>query len=547
MATNHISETLKKSFSHWTDKQISDLTAHIFAKYGNLNKNDSDAVLVLLNTVIIEAIKTYSVENIGPGLIREMLPQQLFKLKKKEEKDSKIESQGDLKAYTNRESNGKNFDLKKYLEKLERLEKNVLRAYGLTPTEKDLFKFLILVLKREVTTISYQPIYSSNLSTDIMDETLKEIRNSGWQLSDDYFRKLLSTLREKLRNKRDDITGEMLDFIPKEEQDLQEMKELLIDLISFAPKSVTQLKAYRFTEEELEKMMWLKKLFENNGYTFEPNRFPEVYYDDFDTVKDVFTWIESGHEGTPDYLGMYIYNFEKGFIGKPCDKSKEGIIILFKDRIENYCSSSITSIDSVRFVVLMHELGHWLSHWPKKDNYNWRIGFHLPNKHTKEALAQLIAYWSCKDNPIHYQTLLKLTPKIDADPDRMAYLKANKEDLLDDGTVINTEDPYGRYWLLKDKPIIVMLNKLYQLREGWMLIDEKLMEFLISNNDELYLWIKSFKNTEANEYCHHDRNDLIRTSCIYNFSSRFSQTLFPSSGLKLIVELNKASEEWYNI
>ncbi len=141
----------------------------------------------------------------------------------------------------------------------------------------------------------------------------------------------------------------------------------------------------------------------------------------------------------------------------------------------------------------MHELGHWLSHWPKRENYNWRIGFHLDNEHTKEALAQLVAYWACTeiDSPIHLQTLLKLTPKVTADPDKLNIIQISKDAILDDGTVINTEDPYGRYWLLKGKPIVVLLNKLHQLREGWMLKDEKMMEFLVSEYENLEQWIKS--------------------------------------------------------
>ena len=57
MEKNLVSETLKKIFKHWNDKQISDLTAHIFFKYGHLNKIEENAVLDLLNKTIIVSRK----------------------------------------------------------------------------------------------------------------------------------------------------------------------------------------------------------------------------------------------------------------------------------------------------------------------------------------------------------------------------------------------------------------------------------------------------------------------------------------------------------
>jgi hypothetical protein len=55
-----------------------------------------------------------------------------------------------------------------------------------------------------------------------------------------------------------------------------------------------------------------KKLFEDNGFSFAPNRFPEVYYDDYDKVKELYPEIKSDQDGTPDYLGVYIYQFKSG-------------------------------------------------------------------------------------------------------------------------------------------------------------------------------------------------------------------------------------------
>jgi hypothetical protein len=275
-----------------------------------------------------------------------------------------------------------------------------------------------------------------------------------------------------------------------------------------------KLKSYRFSDAELNKMLWLKELFQENGFTID--RFPEVYYDDFNKVYPEKEHNSFPNEGPvdPDMLGVYRFGLEKDCIGKPCRKSTEGIIILFKDRIEHYSSNTGTDIDSVRFVVLMHELGHWLSHWPIRENYNWRIGFHLSNTHTHEALAQLIAYWVCQ-HTLHFHTLLKLTPKAHLDPDMIYMLDGRLT--LPDGTVVNPENPYGRYWEIKDKSIVEVLNKLHQLRECWMLKDGKMIEFLKSDSDNLEQWLISQGGISENDI----NLKLNGSDCIDNIPIKF--------------------------
>jgi len=243
------------------------------------------------------------------------------------------------------------------------------------------------------------------------------------------------------------------------------------------PNSEINLKAYRFSAEEISKMQWLKKLFEDNGYYFNSNRFPEVYYDEFDKSAEIFpSLLEPQHDGTPDYLGVYIDYFEAESENRACLKTKEGIIILFKDRIERILKSTA---DSIRFVVLMHELGHWLTHWAYKDGYNWRIGYHLPNKNTREALAQLIAFWASEDNPVHLDTLAYLTPK-----------RANE---LDDTAI------YGGYLKLINAPKVHILKKIHQLRELWVLSDDTMFDFLQTESFKTpYLEIKDFIMKKSN-------------------------------------------------
>jgi hypothetical protein len=227
-------------------------------------------------------------------------------------------------------------------------------------------------------------------------------------------------------------------------------------------------------------MIWLKtEVFEKNGYSFQANRFPEVYYCDFNEVKDYIS-SESWREViTPDELGVY-FDFFQPADGDPKyayfgGKSREGRIVLFKDRIEAFCSRNprLTEED-VRFVVLMHELGHWMSHWALSSGIRWVHGYHFSNSFTHEALAQLLAYWCCKGNPAQEQVLLVLSPK-------------------DDQGKIDSSKPYGAYESLKSFDEGVILQKLDQLRKFWMVTDLQMLAFLQSDMVEMAQWITATK------------------------------------------------------
>jgi hypothetical protein len=131
-----------------------------------------------------------------------------------------------------------------------------------------------------------------------------------------------------------------------------------------------KLNAYRFSAKELVKMGWLKDLFQDNGFVID--RFPEVYYDTFKNASKVYTNLEQHiNEDTPDYLGVYIFAYGDETCEEQCRSTKEGVIVLFSDRIQDFClrkqsklSESLIDIENaLREVVLYHELGHWLSHW----------------------------------------------------------------------------------------------------------------------------------------------------------------------------------------
>lgn len=232
---------------------------------------------------------------------------------------------------------------------------------------------------------------------------------------------------------------------------------------------MSELIAYRFSAEEMKKTLWLKDLFEDNGFTVE--RFPEVYYDTFEKACEVWPILKENkdEEETPDYLGCYIYNGGNSIN----DPSEEGTIILFSDRIKDFVSRKPGLTENcVRYVVLIHELGHWLSHWPCGNDLRWLYGFQLPNKRTKEALANIIAYW-CLNTDCHKKAMDILTPKL-RNPD--GFLAVIDKDSHN----INTENPYGAYYLLLRKSQKEILEKIKLLRAAFYLEDNKMMDFLQS-------------------------------------------------------------------
>jgi hypothetical protein len=344
-------------------------------------------------------------------------------------------------------------DKKSLKEKLDDFSRGIHKL-SLPPNQVRLIEEMIIICENDHKT-----------HKDFMKEVREAQANHG--VTDTNFRKLLERLKNNLRG-NDDLK-DMLSFIPK---DVQNINELIEFLLSYIPMETNKLDAYRFSSEEMKKMLWLKDLFEDNGFTVE--RFPEVYYDTFEKACEVWPFLKEKPNNedlldTPDYLGMYIYN--RGYSIK--DPSEEGIIILFSDRIRDFVSRKPGLTENcVRYVVLMHELGHWLSHWPCGNDLRWLYGFQLRNKRTKEALANIIAYW-CLDTDCHKNTMDILTPKLRT-PDGFL------ESIDKDSHNVNTENPYGAYFLLLRKSQKEILEKIKLLRAAFYLEDDKMMDFLQS-------------------------------------------------------------------
>lgn len=289
-------------------------------------------------------------------------------------------------------------------------------------------------------------------------------------------------------------------------------------------------KAYQFSEMELDSMINLRKLFSRNHYT--TDRFPEVYDGDIPArSKEEQQLIELGGEGILqlverswiDALGVYRIGPPEMNKKYSCVFTTEGNIIIDTKKIEqwveiwNRVSSEGLTVDSVRFVVLMHELGHWFSHWAISDGEKtefrqWNPGFEFPNNMTREALGNIICLWACED--------------IDDEKQRKGVLKAldaltpkNKNGDVD------ISNAYGAYKLIEGFDRSIVLEKLNTVRANWMLKDKFLFDFLKSPEKDVLKWlgerqpeIVSIEDYKRNPQLEHksvwDQGDLGKGSSI---------------------------------
>ncbi len=251
--------------------------------------------------------------------------------------------------------------------------------------------------------------------------------------------------------------------------------------------------------EEINAILQLKELFANNGFIID--RFPGIYYDNFSNCQ--LKVAEHVKEITPDYLGVYVFCSDNTDVANKL--TEEGEIILYKDRIEDFSSSNNIDVNDLRFIVLMHELGHWFSHWPFYNDKNWDWGFGVENSKTHESLAQLIAYWM-----------------IDG-------IK-NKEIILEKYlTPSDNTSPYSLYRNLIGKSKSSVLKKIVALRESFFLSDEVMYNFLISNDEEIIDYLISI-------FSH-----SFETSA--NFYKVFNDSDFPASTRDFSIEIEIGENE----
>ena len=202
-----------------------------------------------------------------------------------------------------------------------------------------------------------------------------------------------------------------------------------------------------------------------------------------------------------------VYKISENTTEPKCDcgmKINEGQIILFKDRIEKIASFIAHAenqnlnliIDTLRYIVLMHELGHWFTHWcmnfdiQKKANVNWECGYYInahasaPDKITHESLAQLICFWTTSDSNLSRKILIQ-------------YFTPSEE-----------KNEYNKYLPLIDKSKNQILSNLKIIRNLCKLMDSEKYKILKSNftnvnlffANEIYLQIKHNNRILGREY-----------------------------------------------
>lgn len=499
--SEQIHTILKKLFSTWTEDQIQkmvktiviwkrsihqedlvDLVNQTYFKLeskGKLNEPPGYFAKILENKILKKLGKKVHEESLRhPEVYQqgESLVEKKTSTRKREfiQQDWEMNEQDSFQVKNAMEIEFGAFDQLDSRQKIDGFFKVVLKHKLLSATEGKFFEAM-----KQAALSTKQAENNSNWKKVYWEEVNQILQELGIEVSSGYFRKIKERVLTQLNKKISRQGRELLSFYDMEKEHILETLLRLFASIPL-PRLSLPVPAYRFSMKELERMIWLKsEVFEKYGYSFQSNRFPEVYYCDVKEVKDFIPSHAWRDVPTPDELGVYLDFFQStdedpknAYFG---GRSREGRIVLFKDRIEAFCSRnpSFTEED-VRFVVLMHELGHWMSHWGISSGMRWVHGYHFSNSFTHEALAQLIAYWCCKGNPAQEQVLLALSPK----------------DLQ--GT-IDSSKPYGAYESLKRFDEEVILQKLDQLRKFWMVTDLQMLAFLQSDLVDMAQWIKATK------------------------------------------------------
>jgi hypothetical protein len=469
----HIKDTLEKIFPMWTKEQVQGMLRLTLA--WRKNKISEEDLFTCLHDSIETFGKEYPDQQDKPQLLVKILNNRIFaEIKKVKKRESLLVSTDDeqheeLISNDIRNAFEKEFGSVDDLASIQKIEKFcqlVNTHLALEGAKGGFFDAMVMA------SVSEEKVSASNQKKQYWKEVEQNLHKLGYPVNENYFRKLKERVLSELK-KMPTASREVLHFLDTEKVAVLQTLNRVLDAMAITVFPL--LAAYRFSSVELEKMNWLKSVFEKNGYAFKPNRFPEVYYADFKEVEDLFPEKQREEIVDPDALGYYFDFFKQVPASKEEEfwtKSEEGKIILFKDRIEAFCARNRSlSEEGVRFVVLMHELGHWMCHWAEFSGRRWIYGFQFPNRFTKEALAQLIAYWCCNGGPLHEQVLLALSPK-----DSQGKVDATKI--------------YGAYETLKRHSLVDILKKISQLRDFWMVKDQKMLEFLSSDCLDLGQWIK---------------------------------------------------------
>ena len=451
------SEEIKIFYPHWTDKEIDTVISKLWNRFYLLFTNDPSFILEIIHIGYYDVkinLKEEDTEIKISHWTKQNFIAQIANLyfngssKKEKIKMVNIDDYPNI-AFDESIAEENCYD------KLDNYYNWIIKDKILTGRE---LKFLVFIIKT-IKESNEKGNFSKILKQIALEEGFTDVN----------YRKILSELSKVMKKPENKKYKDLLlTYVNSEEDEIQQITELIINLIETQLIMKNHLQAYRFSEQEMNKMIELKGIFEKND--FKIDRFPEVYYDTYDNYLIVYNKereknqsseekkldnlfsdyenirnIKIGNEIPIDLLGVYTDFDIKG--NKV--KTKEGVIVLFKDRIETLG----LNFDYVRFVVLMHELGHWLSHFPRYDESNWENGYSSEHKKTHESFAQLIAYWAVDGNPKLEDILERLTPD-------------------------DKKDPYALYKNLTGLSKSSVLTKLIEIRKHYFLPDLILYSFL---------------------------------------------------------------------
>ncbi len=168
---------------------------------------------------------------------------------------------------------------------------------------------------------------------------------------------------------------------------------------------------YRLTYQEKALTNILLSIFYYNG--FEKRKLPKIFEsDELITIEIVNEWIKktglspddlifphnkdnvANDQDDKDNIKKYKYVIELLGMYFPATQS----ITLYTKRIEEAAKGLNVSTDALRQVVLLHEIGHWITHKLHYNRQCWEIAkYNSASTEVHEGWAQLLAWWVVKN------------------------------------------------------------------------------------------------------------------------------------------------------
>jgi len=451
---SRVIQALNSIFRDWTTEQYEDVYNYCCYKFYKLLKTDSNAILERINEAYLEINKiNYQIDDMV-SYFKKILYSKYSLVDRRHQDYELITTQMLEQLMSKYNANESNKE--EYILKIAAFSSKILKSNQLTDSQKKLFELFI------------------DLSLDDKIKTYKDYIKavkSKLDYTEDNFKQLMKRLKDKIKslNTNLNLKDELLSFGITDDTMDDDLKS--IELIEFIVTK-SNFSPYRFSAEELVKMLNLKSLFQKYGFEFD--RFPEVYYDDYDKIqnyrKENFDAKKENEEDERKELDFN--NIKIEMLGAYVDINKsqfrnEGAVFLYQDNIEKYAShvSKLTGLTekecefTIRLIVLIHELGHWMCHWPQVEGKNWVDEYEVDKPKTHESLAQLITYWLINEDK---NTLAffenQLVPK-------------------------DNENPYALYKKLIAHETQKIANDIIFLRKNHHLDDDFMFEILLNEDD----------------------------------------------------------------